>query len=101
MAVHLNDIGTIFELTIVDQDEAVVDISSATTKEIVFLKSDGTTLTKTASLVNTGTDGKMKYASIAGDLDVVGNWSAQGVVTIGTGTWHSEELQFIVHRNLV
>ncbi len=47
--IHLNDIGTVFELTMMDGD-AVVDISSATNMEIKFQKPGppGTTGTKTA-----------------------------------------------------
>lgn len=98
--VHLNDVGTVFELTVIDQDDVVVNISAATTREIVFQKPDGTTVTKTAVVVTDGTDGKMKYISLAGDLDVPGLWHAQAIVTIGTGTWRSTQLHFTVRRNL-
>jgi hypothetical protein len=98
--IHQNDIGTVFELTITDQDAAVVDISSAGTRQIVFKRPDGSVFTKTATLVNTGTDGKMKYVTLAGDLDQPGRWEAQGVVAIGSGSWSSGTIQFTVATNL-
>lgn len=100
MVVHQSDVGTVFELTIVDQDSAVVDISTAT-RQILFEKPSGATLTKTAALVTDGTDGKMKYVTIAGDLTPAGFWFVQGVVTIGLNTWHTDALAFTVLPNLV
>lgn len=97
---HLADIGTSFELTVTDQDGAVVDLSSATTKSIVFAKPSGETVTQTASLVNTGTDGKMEYVTVSGDIDEVGVWEVQGVVTIGAATWHTDTEPVTVLENL-
>ena len=94
------NVGTSFELTVHDQDGTVVDLSSATTKSIVFAKPDGTTVTQTATLVNTGTDGKMQYTSIAGDIDQGGVWNVQGLVTIGTATWRTAVHVFDVLENL-
>ena len=98
--VHVADVGTVFEATITDQDAAVVDISAASTKESKFRKPTGAVLTKTATLVNTGTDGKMKYTSLAGDLDVAGVWQVQGHVVIGGGNWHTDLYRFTVHPTL-
>ena len=43
--IHVNDVGTLFTLTIKDGDSAV-NISSATTKKIIIKKPSGTILTK-------------------------------------------------------
>ena len=71
--IHLNDIGTIFEVTVQD-DGVIVDISGATTKEIIFKKSRGEVLTKAAVFSTDGVDGKMRYVAVAGDLDERGQW---------------------------
>ena len=94
---HLNDYGTIFQITLQDQDGAAVDVSAATTKQIIFEKPDGVVEAKTASWVTDGTDGKIKYAAVADDLDVVGAWKIQGRVTDGS-TWEyrSERGNFTV-----
>ena len=98
--VHLNDIGTEFRATLKDQDGVVVDISTASTRTMKFRKPTGVTVTKTAALFGTGTDGKMKYLSITGDLDVLGEWRVQGFVAIGAGSWHTDEYRFTVHPTL-
>lgn len=97
--IHVGDVGTVFIVTIKDGDD-LVDISSATTKSLLFRKPNGDLLTKTASLVNDGTDGQMKYISVSGDIDVDGTWTLQGLVAIGTGSWHTDLHTFKVHRNV-
>ena len=98
--IHLNDTGTRFVVTILDEG-SIVDISSATTKDIIFKKPDGTTLTKAANFVTDGTNGKIDYFTISGDLSVIGIWSIQSQVILGSGTWNSDIETFEVFRNLV
>ena len=62
--IHVGDIGTVFEVTVKDGED-VVDVSSATTRQLIFKSKDGAVLTKTAVLVTDGTDGKIKYTTIA------------------------------------
>lgn len=98
--IHKGDIGTILEATIKDQDSAVVDISAASTKTIKLMKPDGTVESKVGAFVTDGTDGKMKYVTISGDLDTVGSWRIQGYVVLSSGEWHSDKDEFTVHSNL-
>lgn len=98
--IHIGDIGTSFRVTVVDQNAAVVDISSATTKQLLFKLPNGTVLTKTASFVTDGTDGKMEYVTAEDDLSAKGNWSLQGYVVLSGGEWHTDIAEFKVHRNL-
>jgi len=95
-----DDIGTSFIATIVDEDGGVVNISAATTKEMIFKKSSGTVVTKTASFYTDGTDGKLVYATVDGDLDEVGTWKVQAFVTLTDGSWHSSIQSFAVACNL-
>lgn len=94
--IHLNDIGTVFTATILDEDDAVVDISTYTPKQLIFTKPSATKVTQTASFVTDGTDGQIKYTSIAGDLDEEGLWQLQGIVS----TFHTNIVTFKVYRNL-
>ena len=71
--IHVDDIGTMFKITLYD-DEVIVDVSGATVMQMLFLKPDGTNLTKTAYLFSDGTDGIIKYSTIADDLDIHGKW---------------------------
>lgn len=97
--IHLDDIGTKFLLTVKDGSSAV-DVSSASTKQIIIKKPTGTTLTKAAAFNSDGTDGKLSYTIISGDLDEVGTYQLQGKVIITDGTFSTDITKFKVHRNL-
>jgi len=96
--IHLNDIGTVFTITLKD-GSSVVDISSATTKIIIFGKPDGTSVSQTGTFTSDGTDGKMYYTSVDGDLDQPGWWKIQAYI-IDSGTWKSDIGNFEVHANI-
>lgn len=97
--VHVGDIGTVFTVTVADSGTPV-DISAATTIEIIFGKPyDNASVTKTAVFVTDGTDGKIKYTTVANDLNIAGPWEIQARITLPTGTWRSEVGEFTVHEN--
>jgi hypothetical protein len=98
--IHLNDIGTAFRLTILDCTDSFIDVSSALTKEIIFQKPDGTSVTKTASFYTDGSDGVIQYVTVADDLDTTGKWKIQAKVALTTGTWSSNIETFRVYSNL-
>lgn len=98
--IHVDDIGTIFTATIKDENDTIVDVSGATTKQLIFKKPDDTILTRTASFVNTGTDGKIKYVAVAGDLDMHGSWFLQAYVDLGSTELRSDIHKFTVYTNL-
>jgi len=77
---HLNAYGGVFQITLTDGSSAV-DVSAATTKQIIFEDPDGTVTSKTAVWVTDGTDGKIKYTAESGLLDATGVWKIQGRVT--------------------
>lgn len=98
--IHKNDVGTIFRVTMKDGDTAV-DISTATTKRLIFTKPDGVKVNKNTSFYTDGVDGIMQYTTTAsGDLDVCGNWRIQGYVALPSGSWHTDIVSFKVHDNL-
>lgn len=99
--IHIEDIGTIFQVEIVDCAGVAIDIQSATVKQIKFKKPNGITVTHDAVFASGGTDGLLNYTVIAGDLDIVGEgWQIQGFVTLPTGEWHSDEGAFTVWEHL-
>lgn len=103
--IHVGDIGTVFEITLQDcsVDPAIpVDLTAATTIEIIFQKPPSTKVVKTGVVVNPpGTDGLIKYTSVADDLDKNGTWKIQARVVFPTGEWRSSVDEFIVHPNIV
>lgn len=101
--IHNGDLGTTFLLTITEADgTTAVDVSTATKLQMIFEDPAGTSTTKTASLNTTGTDGKIKYVSESGLIDVVGTWRVQGYVEFGGGTskYYSTVTEFMVYDNL-
>ena len=97
--IHKGDIGTQFTVTVQD-GTTVVDISTASTKQLIFKKPGGTILTKRTSVDTDGTDGKMQYVSVDGDLSDDGVWKMQGKVIIGGNTFSTDITSFKVYRNL-
>jgi hypothetical protein len=97
--IHVDDIGTTLVGTVLDGG-AAVDISSASSIQMIIKKPDQTSLTKTASLNSDGTDGKMKYVTVAGDIDQVGNYKIQGKVVLGSATYYSSVSTFKVYCNI-
>jgi hypothetical protein len=97
--IHINDIGTVFTITVKD-GSSVVDISSASTKQVIIKKPGGTKLTKDSAFVTDGTDGQMKYTIVSGDLDETGTYKLQGYLIISDGTFYTDITSFKVYRNL-
>ena len=98
--IHKNDVGTVFVATIMDA-AAVINISTATTKQLLFRKPNGTVLTKAGAFTTDGSDGKLQYTTIAGDLSDVGGWSLQAKLIFPAGTWYSDVHRFEVHKNVM
>lgn len=97
--IHAGDIGTIFEVTVMDGTE-VVDISTATVKQFLFDAPGQATVTKDAAFVTDGADGKLRYTTVSGDLAYTGIWRLQVYIEMPTGKWHSDIASFTVHENV-
>ena len=97
--IHKSDIGTKFLLTVKDGTTAV-DISGATTKQILFTKPSGEVVTQTAIFNSDGTDGKIYYITVADDIDETGLWQIQSKIIIAAGTFKSNIEEFRVYENL-
>ena len=97
---QVGDIGTIIKATITDQDGAALDVSGASTLQLLFLKPNGILVTQTATMTGDGTDGVIQYVTIADDLDVPGVWKSQGLV-IDAGKQHKSTVDvFHVKPNI-
>jgi hypothetical protein len=100
--IHVGDVGTIIRLTITEDDgTTAVDVSSATTKTFYFEKGDRSRVSKTAEFNTDGSDGKLKYTTVAGDIDKTGTWQVQAYVEIGTAKYYSTKARFYVANTLV
>ena len=106
--IHVGDIGTVFEVTLKDEGNSpeIVDISTATVKELIFRAPNGTVTTHAAAFTTDGTDGKLQYTTIsASDLSISGDWRIQVHIVLGSASphdaeWHSDIDNFACHENL-
>jgi hypothetical protein len=101
--IHYNDIGTVILVTINDcvaGVPTVLDLSSASSLQLIFKSPSSTSVTKTASLYTDGTDGKIFYTSVDGDFEELGTWRIQARIVIGGGTFRSDIGSFRVYDNL-
>lgn len=69
-------------ISVIDDSGVAVDISGASALVLLMQKPDGTTFSKTSTLINNGRDGKMGYALDASDLDQSGIYQFQGSFAI-------------------
>lgn len=97
--VYKDDVSTVFEITL-KEGGVVVDVSTASVKQIRFKKADDTTLTKDASFTTDGTDGKIEYTTVANDIDQDGTWEIQAYIEMGGGKWSSDIERFEVFPNI-
>lgn len=96
--VHIGDIGSTFICTI-EEDGTVVDLATATDLKI-YMKTPTETKTFDASLYTDGTDGKIKYVTVEGDIDLAGEWQIQAGANIGGWQGRSSVEKFEVYANL-
>ena len=103
--VSVGDIGTPIVLTCSD-GTAVESIAGATTIEVILLRpggTPGTGVARTAELVTDGTDGQLRYTTVAGDIDVDGVWKASARVVLASGAdreFQDPTATFVARRRL-
>lgn len=97
--IHVNDIGTRFLATIKDSGE-VVNISNASVLSMTFKKPSDTVIYRSGTLYTNGSDGKVYYDTVAGDLDEPGLYKLQGRVALPSGTYYTDIYTFQVSCNL-
>jgi hypothetical protein len=99
--IQANATGLAITLTVLDQSGAAVDLTTATTTQIILRPPQGFPVTKTASVVSPATDGKVRYVTEAGVLGTPGKWKAQAFVALSGGAeYYSTTIEFTVGANL-
>lgn len=97
--IFVGDVGTIFRGTF-KEDGTAIDISTATTRQIIFEKPDGLKVTKTATFFSDGTDGILQYVSVANDINIGGDWRLQGYIVMTGFTGYSDIVDFKIYDTL-
>lgn len=96
---QITDVGVVVELTITDGTDAI-DLSSASTMEIVIRGPTSASITKTATFTTDGTDGKIRFTTGVADFVQTGNYQIQGHI-IDTGQdWTTSLVTVLVGPNL-
>ena len=90
--IYQGDVGTIFEMTV------GTDLSAATLTQYKIKRPDDTTVTRTASVKGSPTDGILTYTGIADDTAQVGKHYLQAYVEFPTWTGLGETVPFEVHE---
>jgi hypothetical protein len=97
--IHKLDIGRKFRIT-VGNNGTPINISTATTKSIIFQRPDGRAITQTATFDSDGSDGKIYYTTIANDLDREGTWKIQAFISMGGNALRTQWTTFVVYSNI-
>lgn len=98
---QVNDVGLKLLVRILQPSgTAVVDLSQATLKQIILLRPDGQRIVATAQFFTDGTDGKIYYNTVEGDLAVNGRYKIQGYVEFGGIELHTSVGKFDVKSNI-
>lgn len=98
--IHTGDEGTQFIVTIYDQDENPVNVSSATNLVIRFDSPSHVVTDKTALPYMGGTNGKIIYTVESGLFNESGEWNYQAILTFSSGTWYTNIRPFTVYANI-
>ena len=96
---NVGNIGIPIRVT-VKEDGSAIDISSATTKDIIMEGPDGAKVTKTASFNTDGTDGVLLFTSVSGDFDDTGDYHVQVFIVDSPKTYYTSVVTFFVADNL-
>lgn len=83
-SVRFGDIGVVFEIVVLDKSGVIVDLSSAPTKQIIFGRPLSGSKVKNADFVTDGSDGRLRYKTVVGDLDQLGQWRVQAHIILPT-----------------
>lgn len=98
---RVGDEGVPFGVIFIDEnDDTISNISSATTKSIIFKKPSGSKVTVSGIFESDGSDGKIYYTWQTGDLSESGIWQAQGYIEIYPKKLKSSIITFRVYDNL-
>lgn len=93
-------VGLMVIYEVQDSTGAARDISSFTTTELIFKQPDGAVVTKAATFQTDGTDGKLTYETVAGDLALAGSWRVQAHLANVSYDEFTEVSLFHLSKNL-
>lgn len=97
------DCGFNIDITVVDENDAAVDISLATTKNMIFrVPGSAVNSSKAGAFITDGTDGGLRYVAESAFINTVGVWEVQAfiVLAVGVTEFQTEVGTFTVADNV-
>ena len=83
-----------FEFTVTDQDDAIVDLSTAASYDLTFERPGGqSAFVRTPAFITDGTDGQIFYVTPLDELDIDGGWKVQGNVVDAGGEEYPTDIE--------
>ena len=91
------------EFTVTDQDDAIVDLSTAASYDLTFERPGGQLgFIRSPAFITDGTDGQIFYVTPLDELDVQGAWKVQGlVVDAGGEEYPTDIVGFLVKPKII
>lgn len=96
-------IGVDLIVPLTDSSGNPIDLSTATEMTLYLQQPNASSsVAKVAQRLGSGTEGRLIYTTVAGDLPVAGDWKIQARVKYATPVrdWHSEIYPLLVAQNL-
>ena len=100
--IQLNDVGTKIVLEVYNGGSIINDLAAAVVRTITLRRPSGTSISSDGVLYTDGTDAKMYYLTVEGDINELGTWEAQGYIEYADGShfYTSPVSTFYVYANL-
>lgn len=98
---HIQTGGTGLAIRLqIKEGNSIVDLSTATVKNIIIEKPDATLVSGSATFVTDGTDGLIYYTSGSADFTQAGEYHAQAYIEMAGFSGYSTPVDFAVYSNL-
>lgn len=97
--IQVGSVGFTFNVQLISNFQSM-NVSDATSKKIYFLKPDGTKSNHDLVFLNDGSNGKLYYSTVAGDIDQAGTWKMQANIVTPSDNWWTSIQTFTVQGNL-
>jgi len=96
--IRVGDIGTQFLFTVRNSsDSSLINISNYSNRTVTFIKPNGDQITVSGTLYTDGTDGKLFYNSVSGNIDQIGFWRARVTLSSSGNLFNTDYYRFTVN----
>ena len=99
--IHVGDIGVLFQVTVLTNLGAPVNLVGGSGFNFRLEHTSGVFIDRIPVFTTNGADGGLQWATTStADLTLAGSWQLQVLVTVASGTFRSTYAPFTVQPNL-